>query len=287
MSVDSSSAQSPAASSTALVRDDRIYRETRWLAATVVPFLLWAFVVLYLMPGSTARHWAWTIAPNMTSILMGAGYIAGAYFFIHSLLAKRWHHVSIAFPPVAAFVTAMAVATVLHWDRFDHTHPAFIAWAGIYAVTPFLVLGTWIRNQRTDPRTPAVGDVLVPRAARWVMGFLGVVLLLGGLYFFLIPSVAIAIWPWRLSPLTARVVAGWFLMPSVYFLLAARERRWSALRLAFQGQILWILLLLIGAARFWSEFDQGRPMTWVFLFGMAVLLAGAAALYALLERRRP
>ena len=43
-------------------------------------------------------------------------------------------------------VITMGVATILHWDRFNHDHPVFFAWVLIYAVAPFLVSGLWLYN---------------------------------------------------------------------------------------------------------------------------------------------
>jgi hypothetical protein len=58
--------------------DDRVLPETRWLSALIVPFLLVAFVLLYVFPSDTDRLFAWTIRPDMTPLIMGAGYISGS-----------------------------------------------------------------------------------------------------------------------------------------------------------------------------------------------------------------
>ena len=72
-------------------RDDRVLRATRILGAVIVPFLLVAFVLLYFFPDDT-RHWfAWDVQPTITPLIMGAGYIAGAYFFVRVALETRWH----------------------------------------------------------------------------------------------------------------------------------------------------------------------------------------------------
>ena len=75
--------------------DDRIYRATRWLAAFIVPFLVVAFGILYFFPADTARLWAWTILPPMTPMLMGAGYVGGAYFFLRAITATGWHEITV------------------------------------------------------------------------------------------------------------------------------------------------------------------------------------------------
>ena len=94
-----------------MARDDRVLPETRALGMFIVPFLLVAFSLLYLFPNDTGNWWAWEIRPSMTALLMGAGYIAGAYFFIRVAHASRWHRVHVGFLPITAFTTFLGVAT--------------------------------------------------------------------------------------------------------------------------------------------------------------------------------
>src|SRR4030081_1727175 len=131
-------------------RDDHIARETRLLSALVIPFLVTAFAILYFQPNDTGRLFAWPITPAMTSFLLGSAYIGGAYFFLRVILDPRWHHIWVGFLPVTTFATLMLIATLLHWDKFSHGNPAFWAWISIYATTPFLVAGVWLRNRNAD-----------------------------------------------------------------------------------------------------------------------------------------
>jgi hypothetical protein len=77
----------------------------------IVPFLLVAFPLLYLFPNDTGNWWAWEIRPSMTALIMGAGYIAGAYFFVRVARASRWHRVHLGFLPITAFTAFLGVAT--------------------------------------------------------------------------------------------------------------------------------------------------------------------------------
>src|ERR1700680_3752172 len=113
-------------------RHDSILASTRWVSALIIPFLTAAFVILYIWPDRTDQLFAWTIRPRMTPLLMGAGYIAGAYFFVRVVTGRRWHHVTLGFPAVAAFATLEGLATILHWDRFYHDHISFWAWVLLY-----------------------------------------------------------------------------------------------------------------------------------------------------------
>src|SRR6266487_5592519 len=108
-----------------IARDDRVLPATRTLAAIIVPFLLAAFVLLYLFPGETGRWFAWEVRPRMTPLVMSSGYLAGAYFFVRVALARSWHRVHLGFPAITVFTLFIAIATISHLDRFDRDHAAF------------------------------------------------------------------------------------------------------------------------------------------------------------------
>jgi len=267
-------------------RDDRFLPETRWLAALIIPVLVAAFLILFGFPTETERLWAWTIRPTMTPMLMGAGYLAGAYFFLRALTENKWHQVTLGFPAVATFATCMAVATVLHWDRFNYGHPAFWAWVALYATTPVIVLVVWLRNRRTDPRILEPGDLAMPTWFRSAMAISGVVNISAALVLVALPTLMIAIWPWQLTPLTARIMGGWFALPGVVALVVALEQRWSAARIVLQAKMFGIALILVGVGRAWTEFNQSAVTTWLFVGGLGALLALTALGYAAMEMRR-
>jgi len=74
---------------TAAVGHDRIVWQTRLLAAVIVPFLVVAFVILYLRPEETGRLFAWPISPWMTSFVLASAYLGGAYFFVRVATGRR------------------------------------------------------------------------------------------------------------------------------------------------------------------------------------------------------
>ncbi len=273
------------------VRDDRIFPETRWVGACIPPFLIVAFILLFFFPYDGVAIngtplFAWTIKPPMTPLLMGAGYISGSYFFVRLVMGGKWHWFTLGFLPIATFTWFMGLATLLHWDKFNHSHVSFYAWLILYLVTPFLVPILWLRNRVTDPGTPDPSDVIVPVTLRWVTGIAGAVMLVIALFMFAFPDAAISVWPWKLTPLTTRVIAGWFALPAVVGLCFASDARWSAWRITLQSQIIGVLLILVGVVRAWSDFDTGRATTWVFLAGMLALLAYLVGVYVAMEGRR-
>ena len=267
-------------------RDDRIFTETRFLAGFIVPFLLVAFVILYLLPERTKDLFAWGISPTMSAMMLGSAYLGGAYFFMRVIFADRWHHVTIGFPAVVAFASAMGIATVLHWDRFSHGSVSFIAWVTLYAVTPVLVLGFWLRNRSVDPCQPDSWDAALPASWRVGFGVVGLGTLLVALLLFVQPAAMIAIWPWQLTPLTARVLGGMFALPGVVEIGLALDPRWSAARITLQSQIVSLAFMILAIARAWSEFNQSSPATWIFAVGLVTLLLALIGGHLWMDQRR-
>ena len=255
---------------------------TRVLAVVIVPFLVVAWGILYLRPEDTERLFAWPVGPPMTAMMLGAVYLGGAYFFVRVIRARTWEEVAAGFLPVAGFATLMGVATILHWDLFTAGHISFHVWAVLYFTTPFLVVAAWWFNQRVARREGPGGPVLSGRA-KAIAGGLGVLALLVALALFLWPEQLQQVWPWTLSPLTARVMAAMFVLGGAGIAIA-RDPRWRAVRLLVQ--VTWVMLglILLAVVLSWDDFDPGNPLTWVFLTWLALVLAGSAVVYGRLER---
>jgi MFS family permease len=264
---------------------DRVLVETRVLAIVVIPVLVGAAFGLLVFPGETDRFWAWPIAAHMSAFALGVPYAAGIYFFTRVVFERRWHRVSIGLLPIGAFVTVEAIATLLHWDRFTHDHPVFWAWVALYATTPILLPLFWWRSRATERHQPEPDDVVFPMPAR--LGFLvaGVGQVAIALFLLLFPAKAIEIWPWPLTPLTARSTAGWFAFGLVGLLLA-RVTRWSSARIVVQAMLLGFALAPLSIVRAWEEFDTSRAFTWIFIAFLASVSTLMALVYVAMERRR-
>jgi hypothetical protein len=257
----------------------------RAFAGISLVLLFIAACVLYFFPGDTDRLFAWTIRPTLTAMLMGAGYFAATYFFIRLLRERRWHRVALAFPAITSFSCCMTIATALHWDRFNHEHPAFWAWAFGYAIAPFLVIGLWLVNRRAESTTLEAEDVTVHPVFRALLAIGGIGAVGLALVCIIAPATIMAIWPWQLTPLTTRVIGGWLTVPALIALAIAIDARWSAARYLVQSLIVGLVLLMVAFTRAWTELDQG-PGTWIIVAGAFVVLGVNAALYVLMERQR-
>lgn len=267
------------------VRNDRILPETRWVSAIIVPFLVAAFAILYLFPDYTQELFAWGIQPRMSAMMLGAAYIGGAYFFVRAAANARWHWVKVGFLPVTTFATLMGIATILHWDRFNHNYISFFAWVALYFTTPFIVFLLWLRNRPTDPGPGTSPDLRVPGSVRLLIGIVGGLTVLTSIFLFLQPGLMISTWPWHLTPLTARVMGALFALTGVGELAIALDVRWSAVRIALQSQMIGIVAIGLAMIFSWSNFDQANPLTWIFLAIILFLLVASPLLYIWMETR--
>lgn len=265
-------------------RDGRILPVTHWASLVVFIILVPALVVLWGLPGRTADAWAWPIKPDLTPIFLGSGYGAGAYFFLRTFLAKQFHPSSAGIFGAAFFATLMLIATLLHWDRFNHGDApvigtiAFYGWVAVYILSPPAVLAIWLANRRTDSGEPAAGETIVPRGARMAARAFAAGAFVSAAVFFLLPETSIDLWPWELTPLTSRVLGAFTAQVGVGALLLSFDRRWSAWKLIVQTFFVATGLLLVGAVRAWHDFDGSNPMTYGYLGGLA---GGAGALLLL------
>ena len=270
------------------MRDDRVFRSTRVLGAVIVPFLAVAFGLLYFFPDDT-RHWfAWDVQPTITPLIMGAGYVAGGYFFVRVARERHWHRVHVGFLPVTAFTVFMAIGTFAHLGRFDTDHVAFWIWVGLYVTTPVLVPLAWWRNRTTDPGTPEPGEPPLPQLVRPLLLGVGGLQSMLALVLLLSPSTMIEHWPWLLTSLTAQTLGGWFALPGVTALMMGLDGRWSAIRITLESQLIGLALILLGTARAWEDVDTSNALAYVFAVGIAALFVTLLALECyMVSRQRP
>ncbi len=255
--------------------DDRVLPATRALSIFIIPFLVVGFAVLFFWPKDTDSLFAWAINPPLTAMVLASVYIGGAWFFVQAARAKSWGTIKGGFVPVGVFATTMGLNTILHWDKFIHDNVAFWLWTGLYFTTPFLVFAVFFANRRhgAPDDGPRLSD-----AATYVIGALGVLAPAMGLFLYVFPTRAIDIWPWGLTPLTARSTAAIFLLgiagAGVFF-----DRSWRAARIPLQVAMVMLTLILISVGRDWDSVDTSKAMAWVLIGGFVAVLGGSAVLY--------
>ncbi len=258
---------------------DRVLPATRVLAVVIVPFLVAAFVICYLLPTRTQELFAWGIKPPITAMLLASVYLGGAVFFVLVARASRWSEVAPGFPPVALFASLLGVTTVLHWDRFTPGHISFIAWAALYFVTPFLVIAAAYANTRATRGAP-VDEAKVPFAVRAVLGATGIGELGVAAVLFAAPEWLAESWPWAVTPLTARTLAAVYALGLANVLIAL-DGRWQRVRIPLVVQAVMLALISVAILVRRGDFDAGPSLGYGFaalvLAVLAVVLAGLFA----------
>jgi predicted small integral membrane protein len=273
------------------VRDGRILPATHWASLVVFVILVPPLVILWGMPDRTADAWAWTIKPELTPIFLGAGYGAGAYFFLRTFLAKQFHPSAAGIFGAAFFATLMLIATLIHWDRFNHGDAppigaiVFYGWVAVYIISPPVVFALWWFNRRTDSGEPAPGEAIVPQGVRRAAQAFAAGAFVAAVVFYLFPEQAIDIWPWELTPLTSRVLGSLTAQVGVGALMISRDRRWSAWKLIVQTFFVATALLLVGAIRAWDDFDTDNVMTYIYIGGLVGNDIALALLYRSMSRQ--
>lgn len=265
-------------------RDDRVLHITRVLAAVIVPFLIAAFGMLYLLPGRSGEIFAWPVNPTITAMMLGAAYMGGAYFFTRVVFARQWHTIALGLIPVSAFAGYLGVATFLHWDRFTPGHISFILWVILYTTLPFVIAFVWYLNRRTDPMIPDTKYRPIPVGARRAVGAMGILLTVVSVMLFVVPEVMIPTWPWTLTPLTSRVMAAMFVLPGLVGINVALDGRWSATRYILQAQMGSIALILLAIIIACADLNWSQWAAWTFTGGMSLLGIALFALYLWMER---
>ena len=264
---------------------DRIHLVVRVAAGVVIAILATATFELLVNSNATDTYFAWTIKPEMTARLMGVGYGAALYFYGRVITEHRWHRVALGFLPTTLFTWLLLAATFLNFDKFHHGTLPFELWFWVYLLTVVLVPGLWLLNRSQDPHRLESRDALLPGGISWVLGVAGGALLVVVAIMFVWPSAVIDLWPWTLSPLTARTVAGFMSIPATGLIAIAQDRRWSASRILCETLMLGLALLLLAVAFSWGDFDPGSAYTWIYLGWVAASLIAIAVLYVWMGRR--
>jgi hypothetical protein len=259
---------------------------TRVLAIAILPFLIAASVLLYLLPRDTGSLFAWTINPPITAMLLASAYLGGIWFFGAAARPGNWRAVRRGMPAVFVFASLLLIATLLHLDKFHAGHISFITWLVLYLTTPVLVLLAMVLSRGADDGSDAPLEYRLGLPIRMVLALVGLVAMAVGVALFVAPQLFLSSWPWALTPLTARVVGAVLTLPGVVNLALLVDPRWSAFRTVFQAQ-LFSLVFIIGALVLGrDDVDQARPGAIAFQSGIAVSAVAYVALYIYCERRR-
>lgn len=230
----------------------------------LVGWLLVIGVSLFILTEDTDRYFSWTIEPPITAAFLGASYWSGCLLAFFGARERDWTRARALIGPVLTVTILFLIATLIHIDRFHMDSVTGIVWLSVYAGMPPVMLFLTIRQLRAAGPDP-------PRVARFPTWFkrmlelqvLGALAL--GLALFLAPADSAGIWPWSLTPLTARAVAAWALGGAVFLAIVAYEDDWTRVRTAMLSFAIFGALQLIAVARYTETFDWNRAGPWLYV----------------------
>jgi hypothetical protein len=259
----------------------------------VIPAMRTVFVVgsvlvfaagfqLYVLTDHTDRFFAWTIGVPFTAAFLGAFYWTALVLAASSAREREWARVRVGVPGVALFVALTLIVSVVHVGSF-HLHGGSVVgrvgawvWFAVYAIAPvgaFVALIAQLRAPGFDPprRTRLPGPYRLALASHAL-----VVLIVGGALMFA-PNAIANVWPWALTPLTARAMAAWLLGLGVVLAQAVFEDAPERIELAARSYAVLGLLELVAVARYASAVDWSEAAAWLYLaFLMTVVGVGVA-----------
>lgn len=247
-----------------------------WLAVEVL-FGVAAVLAIGLSPADSKTNFAWPIQPVVMAAVLGAFYITSAPLFLLPLFAKRWEMIRPMILPTALFSTVQLAATFLHWDKFAVGSMPFYVWFASYLLPPpIFVSAYWWHQRKAAPHSTPPDDPLPLWLNRLlVMG--GSVLVVGAILIFIFPHLLIPLFPWQLTPLTARSLSGWLIAVGTIMLSMSRENDRTRSRLATPMFILILPVILLQMARYANEVNWGNPVLWLGLVLFAII--GFCGLY--------
>ena len=233
-----------------------------------------AFVLLFVLSEETDDWFSWTIQPPLTAAFLGASYWAALVLFAWTARRGDWR---VGSGRARAGVRDRRAAA----GRDDHPRgplprrPVRLVLEGGLR-RGAVAIASW-PSPRSSACRPSVAAraIPLPSALRALLALQGVVMLAIGVYLFLAPGSADALWPWDLTPLTARAIGAFvagFGASALHAVLANDLPSFEGAALAYATLG---ALELVALARYTGDLTGADGDTWLYVgFLVSVLLAG-------------
>jgi hypothetical protein len=238
---------------------------------------------LFVLATQTDDWFSWTIKPPMTAAFLGASYWAAAVLFLWTLRRDDPRRVTAALVPVTLIAALLLVATLVHWDRF-HDDLFGWFWRVAYLIVPLALAIAAIPALRAARSEDRGSHSPLPGTLRLLLALQGLVMLAVGIYLFVASTSADALWPWSLTPLTARAVGAFvagFGASALHAVVADDVLRFEG---AAFGYAALGALELLAVALHAGDFTGGSTDSWVFVTFLAAIVG--AGIYGVASARR-
>ena len=260
-------------------------RPLRVLLAVAAVLVLLAGLQLFGFSLRTKDYFAWTVANPLTAAFFGANFWGACVIEALGAGERRWAAARIAVWPVFAYTALMLAVSLAYLGQF-HLGPAFAVhtravawgWLAIYVVVPLLMAVLLAVQLRVPGQDPPI----LHRPPAWLVGLIGLhaVLFLGLAVILLAdPTRGARLWPWALTPLTARATGAWLFGFGIAAVVALIDRDLRRVRPAAWGYLTIAVLQAVALVRFGNRMDWSSPSGIVYVVVLASMaVAGVAAI---------
>jgi hypothetical protein len=274
-----------AAETNAELEADAVLGLTRLGIALLLVLAIANGAFLYLFPSKAETDYAWAIVPPVSAAFMGAGYIAGIVATALSVSSRSFAPVRPLVPAFCVLGVLLFAATLIHADRFRWDYPATWLWTAVYASLPVFAGYLWILQTRAAPAPARTGSLA--GSLRVVTLALGALLVIVAAVLFAAPDGVLDEWPWPITPLLARVFAGWFALAGISLAYSALTiARPSEGMIVYATVATWAVLVLLLLPLYESDMRTDAAAYWpsIGLFAVLALSCGWALARAIADR---
>jgi hypothetical protein len=236
---------------------------------------------LYVLSEETERWFAWTIGSPLTAAFLGGWYWMALVLVAFGARETTWAPARVPLPGVLAFMWTTLAATLLHLDLFHFdegptsARVAAWVWIVVYIVGPPGETFYYVRQLR-EPGVDRSSGQPLPAPFRIATAVLGGGLVVLGVGLFVHPAWGQTVWPWPLTPLTARAIAAWLVGWGFVHVSAVVVDDWGALRSTTASLAVFVVLQAGALARYGDEIAWERPVAVIYVATLVILLGGSA-----------
>jgi hypothetical protein len=231
--------------------------------------------IFFLVRPGFAKRFAWDVEHRQSGIYFGTGFLLRAGLFVHIISATYWGQIRWMVWGNGVFAGVLLGVTMIWGDVFRWRRPVAWIWLFLYIEEPIWMVSL-------VPQARAAGAGLGPVPGEAIHSLLQVVLwaeaavmLVAGIYLFILNRASEPYWPWRPNSTSARIMAGWPLAWAAWAPTLALAETWAEASGGVLLNIIWLGGVLASLFVFRSRFDFSRRVTRAYV-------AVTGALFALL-----
>ncbi|MFQ3631906.1 hypothetical protein [Roseiflexus sp.] len=235
-------------------------------------------VQLFVFTEQTDRFFAWTINPPLTAAFLGGAYWSSMLLEWLAARETQWARVRVAVTAVLAFTLITLIVTLIHLDRFHFgsddplTRTAAWAWLIVYAVVPPVLAILLVAQIRVTGGDPPI-EAPLPAWLWSIIGLQTAALLTVGAMLLVAPGFSAPLWPWSLTPLTARAIGAWLIGLGIAAAQVLREGDLMRVRGVQISSVVFVALQAIALARHPDTVSWSDPRLWGYILALASILA--------------